>query len=137
MHEQYIQQSLTTILTDPFHGPARNIMNALEISFRIIDGLLQAKQTGKKLYLEFVKNPVTYHNTSSFQTIKKSGITHKEEKKKTTKVISVLKEDLQALGLFVAKCTGKKAKPNNGVHIYDGIAIVRSVASQKTWGDYL
>ena len=31
MHEQYIQQLLTTIVTDPFHGPARNIMSSLEI----------------------------------------------------------------------------------------------------------
>ena len=93
--------------------------------------------------------------------------------------ISVLKEDRQALGLFVAKCndeknaftyplktyplsiadpSGKlyqlktkhvfrndliklcsnsveKTPPRNAVHIYDGMAIVRSVPSQKTWGD--
>ena len=29
----------------------------------------------------------------------------------------------------------KKNPPKNAVHIYDGMVIVRSVASQKTWGD--
>ena len=31
----------------------------------------------------------------------------------------------------------KKNPPKNTVHTYDGIAIVRSAASQKTWGDLL
>ena len=29
----------------------------------------------------------------------------------------------------------EKNPPKNAVHIYDGMAIVRSVAPQKTWGD--
>ena len=82
MHEKYIQQLLTTIPTDPFHGPARNIMNGLEISSKIIDGQLAAKETGEKLHLEFVKNRVASHNTSVFKTIKRSGITYKKEKKR-------------------------------------------------------
>ena len=75
MHEQYIQQLLTTIPNDPFHGPARNIMSGLEISSKIIDGLLAAEETGEKLHLVFVRN--TSHNTGFFETIKKSGISYK------------------------------------------------------------
>ena len=89
------------------------------------------------------------------------------------------KEDRQTLGLFVSKCTDKKATfhyplttyplaiagpsgtlyqppvkhlfrneliklscdsmgkntPKNAVHIYDRMTIVRSVASQNTWGN--
>ena len=51
-----IQQLLTTIPNNPFHGPAQNILSGLEISSKIIDGLLAAKETGEKLHLEFVKN---------------------------------------------------------------------------------
>ena len=108
MHEQYIEQLVTTIPTDPFHDPARNIMSGLEIDSKIIDGLLAAKQTGEKLHLEFVKNRVTSHNTSFREIIKKSGITYKEEKQKTSKAMSVLEEDRQSLALFVIKCTDKK-----------------------------
>ena len=59
MHEQYIQQLLTTIPIDPFHSPARNIMSGLEISSEIIDGLLAARETSEKLHLKIVKNRVT------------------------------------------------------------------------------
>ena len=45
INEQYIQQLLTFIPTDPFDGPARNIMSRLEISSKIIDGLLAVKET--------------------------------------------------------------------------------------------
>ena len=96
MHGQYIQQLLTTISIDPFHSPLQNIMSGLEISSNIIDVLLTAKETGEKLHLEFVKNRVTFHNTSSFKTMKKSGTTYQAEKKKTPKAISMLKEDRQA-----------------------------------------
>ena len=44
-----IQQLLTTIPTTLFHGPVQNIMSGLEISAKIIDGLLTAKGTGEKL----------------------------------------------------------------------------------------
>ena len=56
MHEQYIQQLLRTIPIDPFRGAAQNIMSGLEISSKIIDGLLAPKETGEKLHLEFAKN---------------------------------------------------------------------------------
>ena len=56
MHERYFQQLLKSIPTGPSHGPARNIMSGVEISSKIIDGLLTAKETGEKLHLEFVKN---------------------------------------------------------------------------------
>ena len=56
MHEQYFQQLLKSIPTGPSHGPARNIMSGVEISSKIIDGLLAAKETGVELHLEFVKN---------------------------------------------------------------------------------
>ena len=109
MYEQYIQQLLTIIPIDPIHGPAQNIMIGLKIIPKIIDGLLAAKETGEKLHLQFVKNRVIYHNTSFFEIIKKSGINYKDEKKKTIKSISVLKEDRHALRFFVSKCTDKKA----------------------------
>ena len=44
-----IQKLLTTIPINPFHGPARNITSGLEISSKIIEGLLAAKETGEKL----------------------------------------------------------------------------------------
>ena len=62
MHGQCIQQLLTIIPIDSFHDPAQNIIRGLEISYKIIDGLLEAKETGEKLHLEFVKTeplPVT------------------------------------------------------------------------------
>ena len=71
---------------------------------------LQPKKTGQILHLEFEKNWVTFHNTSFFERTKKSGITYKKEKKKTPKVISVLKEDRQALGLFASKFTHKNVR---------------------------
>ena len=40
---------------------------------------------------------------------KMSGITYKQEKKKIPEAIPMLKEDHQALGLFVSKCTNKNA----------------------------
>ena len=50
LHEHYIQNLLLTLLhIDPFHGPARNIINGLELTFKIIDGLLSAKDFGEKL----------------------------------------------------------------------------------------
>ena len=58
-------------------------MSGLEVSSKIVDGMLAAKETGEKLHLEFVKNRVTSHNISFFETVKKSGITYKEEKKDT------------------------------------------------------
>ena len=59
MHEQYIQQFLTTIQTNPFHGPAQNVMSSVEISSNIINDLIvavAAKANGGKIHLEFVKN---------------------------------------------------------------------------------
>ena len=79
MHAQYIQQPLTNIPSNPFHGPAWNTMSCLEISSKIINGLLAPKETGKKFHLEFVKNRVTSHDTSFLEILKKSGVTYKEE----------------------------------------------------------
>ena len=59
MHEHCMQQLLTNIPINWFLGPARNIMGGLEITFKIIDGLLAAKETGEKPHLEFLKNRVT------------------------------------------------------------------------------
>ena len=47
----------------------------------------------RRLHLEFIKNRDSFHNSSFFETIKKSGIIYKEEKKKTPKAILVLNED--------------------------------------------
>ena len=55
MHEHCMQQLLTNIPINWFLGPARNIMGGLEITFKIIDGLLAAKETGEKPHLEFLK----------------------------------------------------------------------------------
>ena len=90
MIEQYIQQLLTAIPTDSFPGHARNIMSSLEISSKIIDSLLAAKETGETIHFEFVKNWVTSHGRSFFETMGKSGIIYKEEKRKTPKTTSVL-----------------------------------------------
>ena len=45
-----------TIPINPFHGPARYVMNGLGISSKIINGLLAARETGEKLDLEFAQN---------------------------------------------------------------------------------
>ena len=106
MHEHYIQQLVTTIQINPFHGPAQNLMNRFNVSTKIIDDLLlAAKEIGEKIHLAFVKNRVTSHNTSFCET-KKSGITYKKEKKKTPKTIPVPKDDFQDLGLFFSQKYG-------------------------------
>ena len=179
LHEQYVTQLLSNIHTDPFHGTARNLVSGLEIKSKLIDSLLGANEVGESRKSEFVQNQVFSRNKSFFEPIERSGVTYKEEKKKTPKAVSVMKEDRQALGLFVSKCTDKKAAfhyplttyplaiadpkgtlyqptnnksnfrnyligladdfvehnpPLNSIHIYDGMAIVRGVESQKTWG---
>ena len=179
LHEQYIMQLINNIHSDPFHGLARNMISGLEITPKIIDSLLGATATGEKRKTEFVTDRVFSRKTSFFLPIKKSGVTYQEEKKKAPKAVSVMKEDRQALGLFVSKCTDKKAAfhyplttyplaianpeetlyrpktkykfrnlltklapdsiqdnpPENAVHIYDAMAVVRGVEAQKTWGD--
>ena len=71
MHEKYIQQLLTTFPTDPFHGPARSIMSGF-------DDLLASKESTEKLHLEFVKNRVTFHNTSFCESFHKTSFFQKE-----------------------------------------------------------
>ena len=57
MREQYIQQLLTTMPIDPFHGPAQNMMSGLDISSKIIDDLLLTNETGteRKTIFSFSK----------------------------------------------------------------------------------
>ena len=50
---------MTIILINLFQGAARNTMSGLEISSKIIDSLLAAKETGEKIHLEFFKKRVT------------------------------------------------------------------------------
>ena len=45
IYERFIQQLLTAIPTVLFHGSARNLMIGSEISSKIIDALLAAKET--------------------------------------------------------------------------------------------
>ena len=179
LHEQYVNQLISNIQTDPFTGPARNMISGLEITTKIIDSLLEATAIGKQRKTEFVTDRVLSRKTSFYLPIKRSGVIYQEEKKKAPKAVSVMKEDRQALGLFVSKCTDKKAAfhyplttyplaianpegtlfqpktkhkfrglltrsasdsiedkpPKHAVHIYDGMAIVRGVEAQKTWGD--
>ena len=66
IREQEIQQLLTTIQINSFHGPARNTMSSLEISSKIIDSLLAAKETSEKIHLEFFKNRVTISNQKAW-----------------------------------------------------------------------
>ena len=47
-------------------------MSSLEISSKIIDVLLAAKEIGEKLHLEFAKNQITFHSKNFFKTMKKS-----------------------------------------------------------------
>ena len=57
MREQYIQQLLTTMPIDPFHGPAQNMMSGLDISSKIIDDLRLTNETGteRKTIFSFSK----------------------------------------------------------------------------------
>ena len=55
MREQYIQQLLTTMPIDPFHGPAQNMMSGLEISSKIIDDLLVTNETDTARKTIFLK----------------------------------------------------------------------------------
>ena len=55
MRERYIQQLLTTIPIDSFHGPAQNMMSGLEISSKIIDDLLVTNETDTARKTIFLK----------------------------------------------------------------------------------
>ena len=100
MHEQYIQQLLITISSNPFHGSARNLMSSLNISFKIIDDLLAAKGTGEKLHLEFAINRVTSCNTSFFETTKKKWYNLQRGEKKDTNGSFSAEEGSSSLRIF-------------------------------------
>ena len=179
LHEQQITCLISNIQTDPFHGCARNIISGLEVNPKVVKSLLGSTNIGETQKQEFVRDRVLSRKTSFHDPIKKSSVSYKEVKNKKPKAVSVLKEDRQALGLFVSKFTDKrvafhhplttyplaiadpegtlyqpttkstfrnllitfadesieKNPPQHAVHIYDGMATVRSVQPQKTWGD--
>ena len=67
LHENYIQNLLASLHTDPFHGTARSIISGLEISNKLVDNLLSAKDVGEKTFRRiFIRDRVTSRNISFF-----------------------------------------------------------------------
>ena len=80
LHGNYIQNLLASLHTDPLHGPARNIFSGLEISTKLADNLLSAKDVGEKRLGEFIRDRITSRKISFFERITRSGIVYQEQK---------------------------------------------------------
>eukprot|EP00794_Sanderia_malayensis_P001132 gene1132-488_t len=94
---------------NPVSGPARLISSGIELQPVTVEGLLQARSIGEEMHNAFYSDRLISCNVDFFEPVKKSGIkTGLEKKKKTGKVLSVLKEDRQALGIIVEKCHNKR-----------------------------
>ena len=107
-HVESLKSKLKDYNIDPFgNSPTIHMSSGEEIEKSIIDGLLNASEIGDEKYLSFVQERLVKGSTKSiFDPIKKSNIkTNIEKKRKTNKVISVLKEDKQAFGIIAGKPT--------------------------------
>eukprot|EP00794_Sanderia_malayensis_P006502 gene6502-7247_t len=110
-HEKQVTAMVEKLKTypNPFSGPARLISSGIELQPVTVEGLLQARSIGEEMHNAFYSDRLISCNVDFFEPVKKSGIkTGLEKKKKTGKVLSVLKEDRQALGIIVEKCHNKR-----------------------------
>ena len=93
---------LTGILNNPFHGLPQNMEACAKIPGNIINGLLPIRKYGMERVEQFIKKKLLLWEKNFFLQYYRNFI----EKKR--KVISVLKEDHQALFSFVEKYPEKK-----------------------------
>ena len=110
-HEKQVISLVEKLCTysNPFEGPAHTLATGVQIAPEIVTGLLTARSTGEEMHRKFYSDRLLSPEIDYFQPIKRSNIkTGLEKKKKTTKALSVLKEDRQALGLIVSKCQNKR-----------------------------
>ena len=78
----------------------------MPVSF--INGLLSSGEKGEERLKDFREKRLASREKGFYKLIKRSGIQITIEKKKKPRKISILKEDRQALVLFVAKYPDKK-----------------------------
>eukprot|EP00794_Sanderia_malayensis_P014444 gene14444-15947_t len=110
-HEKQVTAMVEKLKTypNPFSRPARLTSSGIELQPVTVEGLLQARSIGEEMHNAFYSDRLISCNVDFFEPVKKSGIkTGSEKKKKTGKVLSVLKEDRQALGIIVEKCHNKR-----------------------------
>ena len=109
-HKEQIQSLLKNLKTyvNHFHGAVRNMVTEAKVSVSIVNGLLFSREKGEECLEEFIEKRLASREKGFYEPIKRSGIQITIEKKKKPREISILKEDRQALGLFVAKYSGKK-----------------------------
>ena len=74
----------------------------------IVNGLLSSREKGEDCLKEFIEKRLASREKGFFKPIKRSGIQITIEKKEKPREISILKENQQVLGLFIAKYPDKK-----------------------------
>ena len=79
-----------------------------EMLVSIVNGLLSSREKGEDCLKEFIEKRLASREKGFFKPIKRSVIQIIIEKKKKTREISILKENQQVLGLFIAKYPDKK-----------------------------
>ena len=84
------------------------MVTGAEVPVSIVNGLLFLREKGEECLKEFKEKQLASREKGFYEPIKRGGIRITIEKKKKPREISILKEDRQALGLFVAKYPDKK-----------------------------
>ena len=84
------------------------MVTGAEVPVSIVNGLLSSREKGEESLKEFIEKRLASFEEGFYEPIKRSDIQITIEKKEKTREISILKEDRQALGLFVAKYPDKK-----------------------------
>ena len=109
-HKEQIQSLLKNLKTyvNPFHGVVGNMVTGAEVRVSIVNGLLFLREKGEECLKEFKEKQLASREKGFYEPIKRGGIRITIEKQKKPREISILKEDRQALGLFVAKYPDKK-----------------------------
>ena len=106
-HKEQIKSLLKNLKTY-FHGAVRNMVTGAKVSVSIVNRLLFSREKGEECLEEFIEKQLASREKGFYEPIKRSGIQTTIEKKEKPREVSILKEDRQALGLFVAKYPGKK-----------------------------
>ena len=109
-HKKQIHSLLKNLkmYVNPFHGSARNMVTRAEVLVSIVNRLLCSREKGRECMKQFINKQLTSRVKGFHETIKRSGIQITIKKRKKARDTSVLKEDWQALGLFVAKYPDEK-----------------------------
>ena len=84
------------------------MVTGAEVPVSIVNGLLSSREKGEECLKQFIEKRLASRKKGFYEPIKRNGIQITIEKRKKPREISILKEDRQALGLFVAKCPDKK-----------------------------